>query len=172
MKNLIGVRIVLLALAFGALLTTGGCVDSPSKNQRDPLAVTYRKPTRKECPSVDGLKQFVFREKQNNHVNHFIALVPHREGEPDQSLWLYWEEDHRIIFHSASRFGTPTEEGFQIAIAKSLDLMRDVVEREEDVHGSTYLVTRAWADEVLSQCEHRGVKLFVPAFDKLETDDN
>ena len=43
----------------------------------------------------------------------------------------------------------------------NLDLTKDVVATEADIGGSTYLVTRAWVDEILRSCAARGAQYTV-----------
>ena len=40
-----------------------------------------------------------------------------------------------------------------------LNLKTDVVRRESDIHGSTFLVTRGWVNEILHHCATSGDRL-------------
>jgi hypothetical protein len=49
------------------------------------------------------------------------------------------------------------------ASQKIINLNTDVVATENDLHGSTYLVTQAWVREVTATCNRSGVNVHVPA---------
>jgi len=69
----------------------------------------------------------------------------------DKRAWIHWPQGHKLILWS----------GGTAALANSrriTDLTKDVVASEADIQGSTYLVTQAWANQVLSDCATRGIK--------------
>lgn len=41
----------------------------------------------------------------------------------------------------------------------SIDLRKDVVTSEHELHGSTYLVTKQWVDDLVRDCDRVGEKL-------------
>jgi len=70
----------------------------------------------------------------------------------DKRTWIHWPEGRQIILWRGG------------AISQSrrvIDLRRHVVATESDRHGSTYLVTREWANRVIADCEQHGAKYHI-----------
>ncbi|MHC9539654.1 MAG: hypothetical protein AB9903_09040 [Vulcanimicrobiota bacterium] len=92
-------------------------------------------------------------EKGTEKVNHF-HIVGYRSADGDDLAWVYWVEGRALILWEP----TASPE-YPVSLSTSrryLRLDKDVVSSEEDVHGSTYLVTRAWADSVIKDCIKNG----------------
>jgi hypothetical protein len=86
---------------------------------------------------------------------HFCIAGYQNGGE--KRAWVHWQEGKKIILW----LGATNPVGAKTSIARSrrvLDLRHDVVPTAVDLKGSTYLVTRQWADHVLADCEARGDK--------------
>jgi hypothetical protein len=84
---------------------------------------------------------------------HFCVVGTSTSG--SGAAWVHWKEGNLLILW---------EPGDEYQIARSrrkLDLAQDIVATEADVKGSTYLVTRAWADAVMSSCEQHGAQYTV-----------
>lgn len=102
------------------------------------------------------------------HEHHTIATKPqhfcvagYRSG-TETHAWIHWSEGKRIILWD----GFNTSEGAKTSIARSrrvLDLRKDIVPTEADIAGSTYRMTRAWANQVIADCNARGVKYAIIA---------
>lgn len=90
-------------------------------------------------------------------VQHFCVVGYQSSDGGDKRAWVHWTEGHEIILWS----GAADPQSAKTAIVYSrrvLDLKKDVVPTEADIKGSTYLVTRAWVDGVISECQTRGAK--------------
>lgn len=69
--------------------------------------------------------------------------------------WVYWRERNALILWEPT---THFEDSEPIYSRRVIDLEQDVVATEEEVGGSTYLVTRRWVDGVLSDCSRYGTQ--------------
>ena len=63
--------------------------------------------------------------------------------------YVYWQEGHRLILWEGGAEGL-------VHSRRNLDLRKDVVEREEDLRGSSYLLTRSFVEGVLADCRTCG----------------
>jgi hypothetical protein len=105
-------------------------------------------------------------EKGERSVNHF-CIIGYREGEGENHAWVHWREQKALILWEPA-----ADPLIPISLAKSrryLRLEHDVVVSEADVAGSTYLVTRAFVDGVLSDCKKHGVKFEIKVNRKADT---
>lgn len=104
-----------------------------------------------------ALQQFVSHYAGNakakpQHI--YIASIKTESGE--NTLYAYWKEDQSILLMN---FFTQAveEEGLSWLHHKArVDLKTDVVATEAEMSGSNYLVTRAWADNIIQACRERG----------------
>ena len=106
---------------------------------------------------VATLKELVAREGKVRRNTFFIADV--RRGDGREYSYAYWKEDKSItILH------LPLEKesaSYEWLYGKArIDLETDVVPTREDVGGSSFLVDRAWVNEILKECAG-GFKLSV-----------
>jgi hypothetical protein len=70
----------------------------------------------------------------------------------EKSAWIIWRQRRQIILWEGQDLSsTPAR------LVLSLD--KDLVRSEADLHGSTYLVTRRWAKDVISECEVAGLRI-------------
>lgn len=85
---------------------------------------------------------------------------PDDNGADGKMAYVHWKEGKRLIqWNSVS---DPAYFKDSIKWARSnLDLTKDVVATEAEIGGSTYLVTRAWVDEILRSCAARGAQYTV-----------
>lgn len=82
-------------------------------------------------------------------------------GDPaDDVVWVHWVEKGRLILWDAASDPLDRRDAL-LRSRRDLSLAEDVVERDEDVASSTYLVTRAWADDVIARCRAHGRTLRV-----------
>lgn len=71
-----------------------------------------------------------------------------------KSVWVIWDQGRQMLLWEG-----------QPALSMSRRIIRlksDVVPKEEDLHGSTYRVTKAWVEEITATCDRSGVKIRVP----------
>lgn len=77
-------------------------------------------------------------------------------GDPaDDVVWVHWVERGRLILWENAVDPRDRRDSL-VRSRRNLSLADDVVERDEDVASSTYLVTRAWADDVIARCRAHG----------------
>ena len=83
-----------------------------------------------------------------------VAATYTQVSNHDANVWgyLYWKENNQLYTLSQSRGAMD-----DLAIFKGpLNLKTDVVRRESDIHGSNFLVTRAWVSNILHHCGTNG----------------
>jgi len=68
-----------------------------------------------------------------------------------KSAWVWWRERQEIILWEAG--------GDLDHSRRTIHLKSDVVATDEDLHGSTFLVTRSWVNALKQNCEREGVKV-------------
>lgn len=73
---------------------------------------------------------------------------------------VHWREGQRLIHWDGA--SDPTYAAASIRFARrDLDLTKDVVATDADINSSTYLVTRAWVDQILADCAAKGAQYTV-----------
>ncbi len=82
--------------------------------------------------------------------NNRFCVVGERAGRLIEA-WVYWPGDNKLILWLPDRDNPHAIAGSK----RYLDLTRDVVDGA-DVHGSTYKLTRATANQKISACKERG----------------
>ncbi|RYH53524.1 MAG: hypothetical protein EON54_13655 [Alcaligenaceae bacterium] len=99
----------------------------------------------------------------------FLKFAPRAGLQGDRgSMLMIWHNGGEIL-NSLGRVATGDEAawlGESEALAKSVNLATDVVESEEQIAGSTYLVDRAWVNRTLSNCKKAGRTVVVPPLKK------
>lgn len=71
-----------------------------------------------------------------------------------KGAWIVWQEGKQIILW---------EGGEELdSSRRKINLKSDVVATENELHGSTYLVTQAWVGNITDTCDRSGVKVRVP----------
>ena len=71
-----------------------------------------------------------------------------------KSAWIIWPEGNQIVLWEGG--------GELDSSRRKINLKSDVVVTEKDLHGSTYLVTRAWVRNITDTCDRSGAKVRVP----------
>ena len=104
---------------------------------------------RPEFADVQAQLQVVVDEHAHQRTNRFCVVGEMVEGSTE--AWVYWPEEGKLILWRPDRDNPHAIAGSK----RYLDLKRDVVEGN-DVHGSTYRLTRATADEKIQACRQRG----------------
>ena len=101
------------------------------------------------------LRQLVI-SKRGGAINNF-CVVGYKDSSGLVTGWVHWVEGKALILWEPS-------EDARASLIKSrryLDLQRDVVATEEQVKGSTYLVTKSWVDRVLLDCKSTGDRYLI-----------
>lgn len=102
------------------------------------------------------LREFLRERHTHASKTQHFCVVGYQDASENRA-WIHWVEGRQIILWR----GSTNPRGAKSAIARSrrvIDLRKDVVATEADVKGSTYLVTRAWVDHILADCQARGEK--------------
>lgn len=113
-------------------------------------------------PLAPPAKRLVATEEKNHHRQHFCA-VGYKYDDGALVVWVHWKEEQRLILWRDST-DPELREGGLVRGHRDLKLGKDTVERKEDLKGSTYMVTRAWWDAVVSDCAAHGEKLKLAPF--------
>ncbi|WP_234730741.1 hypothetical protein [Acidocella facilis] len=82
-------------------------------------------------------------------MNHF-CVVGHKDGDEVQA-YVYWSTEEKLILWVPHLY----DDEALVTSDRYLDLKRDVVDGN-DVHGSTYMVTRAFVNKTLQACRNYG----------------
>ena len=105
-----------------------------------------------------ALTEFLHSQQVRTHrVQHFCIAGYQSANRDEQRAWIYWAEGRKIILWR----GASNPQSAKTSIARSrviTDLKKDVVPTQADIKGSTYLVTQAWVNRVISDCDARGSK--------------
>jgi hypothetical protein len=92
-------------------------------------------------------------EKGEVGVNHF-HVIGYRFPDGSDLAWVYWVEDRSLILWEPTAY---PEYPVKLSCSRRyLNLDRDIVEMEDDLKGSTYLETKAWANSVIEESKRRG----------------
>lgn len=92
-------------------------------------------------------------DKGTATVNHF-HVVGHRLKDGSDCAWVYWEEGRAIILWEPTRY---PEYPVNLSISRRfLSLDRDLVATDKEIKGSTCLVTRKWAEDMIKACKKHG----------------
>jgi hypothetical protein len=104
------------------------------------------------------LQEFLRAQHVRSHrVQHFCVAGYQSASGDVQRAWIHWTEGRKIILWR----GASNSQSAKTSIARSrviTDLKKDVVPTEADIKGSTYLVTQAWVDRLIADCQARGAK--------------
>jgi hypothetical protein len=100
-----------------------------------------------------AVKRYAWQQRPN-YPNDFCVLG-YKTRDELKNAFVVWRQGRQIIVW----FG-----GDQALSASQriLRLNKDVVPTESDLHGSTYLVTKAWVNEVTTTCDRSGIVVHVP----------
>lgn len=130
-------------------------------------AAAFSRPSATEV-STPAVLQAYLRTKDEVHGSRharranrfcFVKQAPRTGVQGDTAnVWMIWHEGREIL-NTAGRVATGDEAEFlgrSEALAKSVHLATDVVESEEQIAGSTFLVDRAWVDRIVGACRKTG----------------
>jgi len=99
-----------------------------------------------------AIKRFIATAKPRLSGDQHFCVVSYPIG--DGYAWVHWLEGNQLIYWRGAADGPPDD---TIAFStRKLDLAKDVVATDEDIAGSTYLVSRKWVNDRLADCKARG----------------
>jgi hypothetical protein len=91
-----------------------------------------------------------------------VCVVGYRAALPSgERAWVYWAEARALVLWEPMVAEARPGDALLFS-RRTLSLDRDVVPTEADLHGSTYRVTKAWVDSVLSDCRTHGERFVIP----------
>jgi hypothetical protein len=148
----------LAAMTFLFIVAFGlGGIPIRAIGQSDPQPLSLKTFDIKSEPQFANYKKAVTeyaKAKRPGLVNDF-CILGYLTGDNLKNAFVIWRQGRRIIVW----------DGGDQSLADSqriINLRSDVVPTENDVHGSTYLVTKAWVAEVTASCGRNGVMVRVP----------
>lgn len=97
------------------------------------------------------LTEFIAANNNNHSSSQHFCFLKNESGE---ASWVHWREGRRIIL-----WDYPVDPKTHPSLDRSrrvLNLDKDIVANESDLHGSTYLATQRWADALIADCDMRG----------------
>ncbi|RZF63576.1 hypothetical protein EWE75_15465 [Sphingomonas populi] len=104
----------------------------------------------------EPMEMYLQRVVDRNGKRNAICVVGESTGEPVPNAMVYWPIERKLILWEAS-----VDDPDPISRSRRyLDIRRDVV-LGDDVHGSTYLVTRKWVDQVIAACKRYGTSFTI-----------
>ena len=100
------------------------------------------------------------REKPPRGPQHFCA-VGYRNADGATRAWIHWKEGRMLLLWEGT---DPDYRPNALIISRrQLSFDTDVVPTEDDINGSTYLVSKAWVAERLDDCARYGFRYTVKA---------
>ncbi|WP_263143791.1 hypothetical protein [Pseudomonas sp. RIT-PI-AD] len=120
-------------------------------------------------PQYD-LQYLVVRMGHNHEDNHF-CLVGYRWPDGDQQVAVYWQESRTIYLWDGRREIPERYSRYasSLLMSSSINLDRDVVERQEDMGMATYL--RSSVDGTIADCKAHGTWYRVEPFEPPKGED-
>lgn len=119
----------------------------------------------KFAPVQATLERLVAR-KAKTDVNH-LCVIGEDLDDGTRQAWVYWKEDRAIILWEPSAEG-----GSDLASSRRhLRMDRDVVPVHDKrlESGSTYLVSRDWANGLIAECGEQGTGFVIEKGDALKS---
>lgn len=87
-------------------------------------------------------------------TNQFCVIG--QKGDTSVQAYVYWPTEQKLILWVPHLYDNEA----LVTSDRYLDLKRDVVDGN-DVHGSTYLVTRSFVNAALKACQEHGEKFTI-----------
>jgi hypothetical protein len=94
-----------------------------------------------------------------SRVNTFYKSEPENDGASEWT-YAYWKENS-VVLIIGPPYNVEDATLLEQEYFKSIDLKTGVVATEEEVGGSNYLVTRAFANDLIDKCVKRGLKVTI-----------
>lgn len=176
-----------LALAFALTAAVPATAAEPAApaaaaSQPSPYPAVDRafsKPDARRVPSRTTLRAFLTEMQQTQQVNTFCFVqqsfksrAPGQKGE--SVVWMIWHEGMTIQDVNTIQQGQRYQpdpalddatRGRSMASSSGIvNLKTDIVPTDDDIRGSTFLVSRPWVDHKLAQCRRVGVQVRISAF--------
>ena len=106
-----------------------------------------------------ALAGYLKQQKTKGKKNHFciIGYRIRREAQQTQVAYVHWREGSQLILWEPVVEGSPVENGL-IYSRRQWDLRTDVVATNQDINGSTYLISKPWLQRIRTDCAKKGTK--------------
>jgi hypothetical protein len=101
--------------------------------------------------ALAGFLRYHGKRKSNTFHVARLAQDP-KQSDSDETLYAYWPEGRAILILSHFAPGTERDDYAWAAAKAVIDLRTDVVPTDDDVGGSTYLVSKPWVDHIVAGC--------------------
>jgi hypothetical protein len=110
----------------------------------------------------DAISSRVADDAKNHRVNHF-CVVGYQWKTGVTNAWVLWKEEATLILWEGNRYPDLRKRSL-ITSRRNLKLGRDTVKTEDDINGSTYLVTEQWWHAIADDCMKHGEKYIIKPF--------
>jgi DNA-nicking Smr family endonuclease len=147
----VGAGVIIAAIVGLSLILT--CKDSAAKQAA--ASRTFDITSDADFKNYKNLIGQFARKHRPRAANDFCT-VGYVAQDNSKLAWVIWRQGREIILWE------PQETDLDLSRRK-IKLGRDVVNAESDLHGSTYLVTKAWVDDLMSTCDRAGTKVHIGA---------
>lgn len=99
---------------------------------------------------AETVKQFARRHRLKG-INDF-CIVGYSAADRSRYAWVIWRQGQKIILWDAGDADLDLSR-------RQIDMKKDVVGSDRELQGSTYLVTRAWVDDLIAACNRDGAQV-------------
>lgn len=89
----------------------------------------------------------------STHPTNHICLIG-ENVRAEKLVWVIWQEGGRLILWEEGQSNLRNSR-------RQIDLAKDVVPSEGDVHGSTYLIAESWLAALRAACVTNGIELII-----------
>lgn len=108
------------------------------------------------------IRYLVANEEQNRRRNRF-CVVGYKYPSGMKQAWVLWEEERLLMLWDGSLYADTRLKALTMA-RRNLKLGRDTVATENDINGSTYIVTVDWWISIADDCRKHGEQYEIEPF--------
>jgi hypothetical protein len=106
------------------------------------------------------LVEFLRSELPLKQPRHRFCIVGYESADGAKRAWVHWREGNKILLWEGSTEPKSAKSAIKLSRSR-INLRKDVVKSDNDVAGSTFLVTEAWVNKIETDCRENGVKYSV-----------
>ena len=147
-------RIGLLSAMLVLVATACSMESFPSEFEQKPSGRIDVSQSEYYGAAEPALRQLLIEENKNQGTNQF-CVIGYAYPNKIVNVWVHWNNEQRLILWRGNSDQEMREQGLVIS-QRDLKLGKDTVETQNDIKGSTYLVTRAWWQAVAKDCDSHG----------------
>ena len=107
---------------------------------------------------VQKLLNRVARSEANYVKGKEVFFVGRVIGDREGIQYVWWKNRRRIIL-LLHPIDSDKENLLELKTKYCVDLDTEVVSKEEDINGSSYLVSQSWVNDRVKECHYHGVRL-------------